>query len=83
MTNAYKTSLPNFIASRNWKPFDEANVASMIKLIARGVKSLHDTNIMHRDLRIGAIQVSEHSSNKITLKINDFNLALRTSSKVV
>ena len=53
----------------------------MIGLIAQGVKTLHDKNIMHRDLRIEAIKMSDHSRNKVNLKISDFDLALCTPSK--
>ena len=52
----------------------------MIRTIAQGVKTLHDKNVIHRDLRIQAIKVEEHSKYN-NLKIGDFDLAICTSGK--
>ena len=66
--------LYNYICQQPSQPLDEEHTKLIIRQVCRGVQALHQRNIIHRDIKIENLLMSDNS-REATLKIADLGSA--------
>ena len=69
----------NYICLQPTQPLEEDLTKKIIRQVATGVQELHSRNIIHRDIKIENILMSDNSDNA-TLKIGDLGSAVKLES---
>ena len=66
--------LSTYLSDRK-EPLNDENICQIIKDITDGIEYLHKTGIMHRDLKLKNVAMTDHSNNA-TAKLIDFGLSI-------
>ena len=70
----------NFISKQEKLPLDEDLTKRIIKQVCLGVQSLHERNIVHRDVKIDNILMSSLHSKDAQLRLGDLGSAVKLQS---
>ena len=73
--------LYNYICKQPDQPLDEEHTKVIIKQLCHAVKAFHDKNIIHRDIKIENILMSDNTRES-TLKLADLGSAAQLKSSV-
>lgn len=69
----------SYICQQKSQPLDEKHTKSIIRQLCVGVKALHDKNIIHRDIKIENILMSNFAKDS-TLVLADLGSAVKLAS---
>ena len=72
--------LLNYLIKQKSQPLAENHVRKIILQVALGVQSLHKQNIIHRDLKLNNIMMSDYTEDS-SLRIGDLGSAIKLESK--
>ena len=69
-----------YMRNRRFEPLDEARAKELVFEIAQGLKYLHNNDIIHRDIKLQNILMSNVSKNAVPI-ITDFGFAMNLKNK--
>ena len=73
-------NLGRYLRKQPLLPLNEEHLKKIFRQIASGVQTLHNQNIVHRDIKLGNIVMSDLSENACC-RIIDFGVAFKLSDK--
>lgn len=69
-------NLLRYLSKQPTLPLSEEHVKRIVRKIAAGVQTLHNQNIVHRDIKLDNIMMTDLSENA-SCKIIDFGVAFK------
>ena len=72
--------LLNYLIKQKSQPLSEEHVRKIVRQVAIGIEGLHKKNIIHRDIKLHNILMSDSSENA-KVRIADFGSACKLESK--
>ena len=73
-------NLGRYLRKQPLLPLNEEHLKKIFRQIASGVQTLHNQNIVHRDIKLGNIVMSDLSENACC-RIIDFGVAFKLSDE--